>query len=152
MLERSVRRRAGPLACRSQAYATMALMTTFKPLEKPCPSCPWRVDQHAEDIQGFSLQLAEELASTCPDPRGYGPDFGAPLFACHQSKIGAEVRCAGWLAKVGHTHPNVRLSVAQGQLDPVHLAPRPDWPLLHDDYGQVLDKLRSSTNASNADA
>lgn len=125
-------------------------MTTPKPPQQPCPSCPWRVDQHAQDIPNFSLALAEGLAATCPDHRGLGPAFGAPLFACHQSKVGAEVHCAGWLAKVGRTHPNVRLSVVQGRLDPVHLAPRPDWPQLHDDYGQVLNKLRARAHASNA--
>ncbi len=90
------------------------------------------------------MEMAEALVSTCPDRRGFGPDFGAPLFACHQSKVGSELHCAGWLAKVGHAHPTVRLSVAQGRLNPECLTPAPDWPQLHDDYGQVLDKLRSS--------
>jgi len=102
------------------------------------------VDQDAQDIPHFSLALAEQLAATCPDHRGHGPDFGAPMFACHQSKIGAEVHCAGWLASVGHAHPSVRLSVMRGRLDAERLAPGPDWPQLHDNYGEVLEKLRST--------
>lgn len=119
-------------------------MNAPKPPHQPCPSCPWRVDQDAQDIPHFSLALAEQLAATCPDHRGHGPDFGAPMFACHQSKIGAEVHCAGWLASVGHAHPSVRLSVMRGRLDAERLAPGPDWPQLHDNYGEVLEKLRST--------
>ncbi|KVN83440.1 hypothetical protein WJ68_16130 [Burkholderia ubonensis] len=119
----------------------------MKAAARPCPSCPWRVDQGARDIPNFDLPLAEGLAATSPDARGMGPDFGAPMFACHQSKIGSEIPCAGWLAKVGHRHPGVRLAVMQGKLDPETLVPGADWPELHDNYIEVLDKLRA-THAS----
>jgi len=125
----------------------MATMPEPKPARQPCLSCPWRLDQDARDIPNFSLTLAESLAGTCPDHRGMGPDFGAPLFACHQSKVGAEVHCAGWLARVGHAHPGVRLAVTSGRLDPSHLEPGSDWPALHDSYAEVLDKLRRSAAA-----
>ncbi|WP_412093862.1 MULTISPECIES: DUF6283 family protein [Cupriavidus] len=111
-------------------------------LSAPCASCPWRRDSVAGDIANFDLALAESLAATCPDHRGMGPDFGAGVFACHQSKEGAEFACAGWLARVGHCHPSVRLAVTVGRLDPAMLAPGEGWPELHDDYGQVLEKLR----------
>ncbi|MBS0426069.1 MAG: hypothetical protein JSR41_02135 [Proteobacteria bacterium] len=122
-------------------------MNAPKPPHQPCPSCPWRMDQDAQDIPHFSLALAERLAATCPDHRGRGPDFGAPMFACHQSKVGAEVHCAGWLASVGHAHPAVRLGIVSGRLDAARLAPGPGWPALHDNYAQVLDKLRSTAGA-----
>ncbi|WP_430982009.1 DUF6283 family protein [Burkholderia stabilis] len=89
---------------------------------KPCASCPWRRAAGAEDIPNFDLDLAEKLADTCPDHRGMGPDFGASMFACHQSRQGEEFACAGWLAKVGHRHPAVRLAVTSGRLDPTALA------------------------------
>ncbi len=57
------------------------------------------------------MDLAESLAATCPDERGMGPDFSASLFACHKSREGKEIACAGWLAMVGHRHPQVRLAV-----------------------------------------
>jgi hypothetical protein len=111
---------------------------------KPCASCPWRRAATAEDIPNFDLDLAEKLADTCPDHRGMGPDFGASMFACHQSRPGEEFACAGWLAKVGHSHPAVRLAVVFGRLDPAALEPGADWPELHDDYQEVLDKLRAT--------
>ncbi|RQP68505.1 hypothetical protein DF014_33190 [Burkholderia ubonensis] len=75
-----------------------------------------------------------------------GPDYGASMFACHQSRQGEEFACAGWLAKVGHRHPAVRLAVAGGRLDPEALEPGVDWPELHDSYQEVLDKLRETLN------
>jgi hypothetical protein len=113
-------------------------------LAQPCPSCPWRLDQTAQDIPGFSLEKARDLAATCPDARGHGPDFGAKVFACHQSKLGGEFPCAGWLAKVGHCHPMVRLACIQGKVPEDALAPGPEWPQLHDDYGQLLRKLEGT--------
>ncbi|MEX3952717.1 DUF6283 family protein [Paraburkholderia sp. EG287B] len=114
---------------------------------KPCASCPWRHTAGAEDIPNFDLALAEKLADTCPDDRGMGPDFGASMFACHQSREGEEFACAGWLAKVGHHHPAVRLAVVSGRLDSAALEPGVDWPELHDSYREVLDKLRATSNS-----
>ena len=119
-------------------------MTVGTPPALPCPTCPWRLDQDARSIPNFSLDLAEKLAATCPDARNMGPDFGAALFACHQSKVGAEVPCAGWLATVGHRHPSVRLSVSRGELNADRLVPGAHWPALHEGYDQVLEKLRAT--------
>ncbi|MFN9473959.1 DUF6283 family protein [Acidovorax sp.] len=117
---------------------------SWRVLQQPCPSCPWRMDQSAEDIPGFSLEMARDLAATCPNERGHGPNFGAAIFACHQSKVGGEMPCAGWLATVGHSHPNVRLAVIQGRVDPEALTPGANWPALHGNYGEVLQKLEGS--------
>ncbi len=111
---------------------------------RPCPSCPWRVDQTAAAIPNFSLELAEGLAATCPDERGMGPEFGAAQFACHQSRDGAEVVCAGWLAVAGHAHPGVRLDVLRGTVDHAALSPGEDWPELHQSFGEVIEKLRAT--------
>lgn len=121
-------------------------------LPKPCASCPWRRDAVAGDIPNFDLELAESLASTCPDQRGMGPDFGASMFACHQSKVGAEFACAGWLATVGDCHPGVRLAVMSGHLDSATLSPGADWPALHANYPEVLEKLRARGLANNAES
>lgn len=114
-------------------------------LNTPCASCPWRLDATAADIPNFDLELAENLAATCPDERGMGPDFHAGIFACHQSKIDEEFACAGWLAMVGHASPRVRMAVGQGLIDAEALEPGKDWPKLHDNYGEVLEKLRATT-------
>jgi hypothetical protein len=72
------------------------------------------------------------------------------MFACHQSRQGEEFACAGWLAKVGHRHPAVRLAVVRGQLDPAALEPGEGWPELHGDYREVLNKLRATSDVGNA--
>lgn len=116
----------------------------WRVLAQPCPSCPWRLDQTAQDIPGFSRDKAHDLAATCPDARGHGPAFDAKVFACHQSKLGGEFPCAGWLATVGHRHPMVRWACIQGKVPEDALAPGPGWPALHADYGEVLHKLEGS--------
>ncbi len=113
-------------------------------VRKPCSSCPWRVDQDAAAIPNFSLELAENLAGTCPDDRGMGPEFGAAMFACHQSRDGAEVVCAGWLAVVGARHPAVRMGVIAGSVPVEALEPGKDWPELHGYFGEVIEKLRAT--------
>jgi hypothetical protein len=110
---------------------------------KPCPSCPWLVGNDGSDIPNFSLELAEGLRSTCPAGH-LGPDFGAPLFACHQSRPGAEILCAGWLATNGHAHPGVRLKIAQGRIEIEALTPRPGWPALHGSFDELIEKLRAT--------
>lgn len=89
------------------------------------------------------MEKAEGLTNTCPDVRGFGPDFTAPMFACHQSRPGEDFPCAGWLAAVGSRHPMVRLAISQGRLDWEALKPRAGWPELHASYQDVLAKLRS---------
>jgi hypothetical protein len=112
---------------------------------KPCESCPWRKDRDAGDIPDLSLEMAESLAATCPDERGMGPDFDAKWFACHLSREGSEMPCAGWLAMVGHAHPGVRIAIFEKRLDVEALHPSEDGPELHESYGEVLGKLRRTT-------
>lgn len=111
---------------------------------KPCPNCPWRVDQDARSIPHFSLDLAEGLANTCPDERGFGPDFGSPQFACHQSRPGEEIVCAGWLRVVGLAHPAVRMNAIAGAIPPEAFEPGGEWPELHGSFVEVIEKLRAT--------
>lgn len=113
-------------------------------LKKPCASCPWRVDQDASNIPNFSLEKAEGLSACCPDHRDMGPDFGAPVFSCHQSKDGEEFPCARWLATVGSRHPSMRMAVMSGRIPAEAMSPQDGWPKLHDNYPEVLEKLRES--------
>ncbi len=107
----------------------------------PCRSCPWRLSASAEEIPGFSLELAEQLTGTCGEPGREAP-ADAAWFACHQSREGAEVPCAGWLAAAGRFHLGVRLAVLQGRLAIAALEPGGGWPALHESYEDVLAKLR----------
>ena len=109
----------------------------------PCKSCPWRVDQDARGIPNFSLELAEGLADTCGEPGNEVP-FGRPMFACHQSKEGTEVVCAGWQAVYGHYHLGARIAASVGTISPDGFAPGEDWPELHTSFDQVIRKLRDT--------
>lgn len=113
-------------------------------VRKPCASCPWRVDQDATVIPGFSMAKAEALVNTCETSERGGVEFGAPQFACHQSNDGEEVVCAGWLATQGAAHPNVRLGVLIGRTPVEALRPGEDWPELHESFEEVIEKLRAT--------
>ena len=126
----------------SRLVHSVSAACELKVAGRPCESCPWRRDRDARDIPEFSLELAENLAGTCPDERGMGPDFGASWFACHLSREGSEMPCAGWLAVVGHAHPGVRIALREGRLNPEAISPASDGPELHDNYVEVLEKLR----------
>lgn len=106
-------------------------------MRQPCSSCPWRVDRHADQIPNFRLELAERLHATTSD------QFGAPVFACHQSREGQEVVCAGWLARYGWNSIAVRLQLLSGDYRPEMLEPGDGWPELHETFEQVIAKLRA---------
>jgi hypothetical protein len=92
----------------------------------------------AQDIPNFSLELAENLRRTCDG------QFGAPIFACHQSREGAEFACAGWLAIHGYDSIAVRLAVMAGRIAPEALTPAADWPELHPSFDDMIEKLRET--------
>ena len=97
-------------------------------IRPPCKSCPWIVDNTADEIPNFKLGLAERLAAC------QSGEIHAPVFACHLSKIDEEFPCAGWLAVHGRESIAVRLSVSVGRLDVRALDPQPGWPELHASY------------------
>lgn len=104
----------------------------MKHIKRPCDECPWRADAR----QGrFTPERWDALAESSPDAKtGFGPEYGAPLFACHKTPDGAERACAGWLAVEGHAHPAVRLAVVTGGLPVCALTPGQDWPELHPSF------------------
>lgn len=104
---------------------------------KPCPSCPWRVGQHADRIPGFDLTLAEGLVRTT------ATELGAPVFACHQSRPDAEVLCVGWLVRYGWDSIAIRLMLHNGRITPDELEVSDDWPECHETFEQVIAKLRA---------
>lgn len=101
----------------------MSSSCALNPLNKPCGSCPWRVNQEASDIPNFDLEKAERLRNCSPDINGMGPSYLDPIFACHQSRVGEEFACAGWLAKVGHATLAFDTSLARVSSQQRHSTP-----------------------------
>jgi hypothetical protein len=74
--------------------------------------CPFRVDAAPGE---FTADRYELLADTAGLPGAEVP-VGGPMFACHHTKAGAPVACAGWLAVCGDQHLGVRMAIAEGRL------------------------------------
>lgn len=63
-----------------------------------CDKCPWRVDVDPYDIpDGYCEVRHQNLAGTIATPGAL--NFGAAInvMACHESKIGKEQHCIGWI-------------------------------------------------------
>lgn len=101
----------------------------------PCPTCPWRVGQHADEIPGFRLDMAEQLVHTTRT------SLGAPVFACHQSEPEQQVVCVGWLWRYGWDNIVIRLRLARGMMRPEELESDPSIEL-HETFHEVITKLR----------
>lgn len=100
-------------------------MTVAHETVTQCKSCPWKVDCVPDrDIpNGYSEELHEGLA--CTIARGDGTDAAVAIradairvMACHYSKPGAEIVCAGWLHNQLGPGNNIgaRLGVMTGRL------------------------------------
>ncbi|HZL96832.1 MAG TPA: DUF6283 family protein [Vicinamibacterales bacterium] len=66
-------------------------------MRRQCAKCPWRKDVDPRDIpNGYSRHKHAALADTIADP---GRFTAGPLrvMACHESAVGAERPCVGWL-------------------------------------------------------
>lgn len=107
---------------------------TLSRVKRPCDECPWRVD--AEPGR-FTQERWEALMDS--DATEAPQAMGAPLFACHKTPAGEERACAGWLAQVGHRHLAVRLAVISGDVPGEALAPKPDWPPLHESVREAAE-------------
>jgi hypothetical protein len=61
-----------------------------------CDKCPWRVDVDANDIpNGYCEVRHKNLSETIAEPGSLNPIRKA--MACHESPIGKEQYCIGWL-------------------------------------------------------
>jgi hypothetical protein len=108
----------------------------------PCKTCPWRVGSRGDEIPNFSMELAEGLSNTITG------ELGAPIFACHQSKEGGEIPCAGWLARYGWDSLVVRINLINGAnwMDFFREdgGLPDDWPELFPDFKSMLANLRDT--------
>lgn len=89
------------------------------PPRKQCAKCPWKVGVDPHDIPGAYCEKKHEgLESTI----ARGPNLFGPLrmMACHETKVGKELPCVGWLVHQLGVGNNLalRLAVFQGAVDP----------------------------------
>lgn len=68
--------------------------------KRPCAECPWRTDVKPGK---FTVARFQSLAHTAYD-------MARKIFACHMSKEGGEVVCAGYLLSQGAHNLSLRLA------------------------------------------
>lgn len=96
----------------------MATEKKTKP-RKQCKKCPWRKDVNPRDIpNGYEESLHCSLQSTIAKPGELNLD-GVRVMACHESPIGKEIACVGWLDNQLGPGNNIglRLAVRFGRID-----------------------------------
>ncbi len=112
----------------------------------PCDECPIRADNRDNPKSKFPAERWEDLSASVRDPlTGYQPMPGDVLFGCHKRdpRTGADLACAGWLARFGGDHVGVRLAIVQGRLPDSALTPGVNWPPLHESWADVVQAQTS---------
>ena len=79
-------------------------------VKRTCRECPWK---RANPPGKFPPERYVALADTAE--RSFS-GFPQPVFACHMSKEGGEMACAGFLLVVGFDNISVRLAAMQKRL------------------------------------
>lgn len=87
---------------------------------RQCAKCPWKKSTDPRDIPGgYSQDLHAGLASTIAEPGSLRPAGSMRMMACHETNVGAELPCVGWLANQIGPGNNLalRLRVMVGEVD-----------------------------------
>jgi len=86
---------------------------------KQCAKCPWKRSTNPREIpDGYSAEKHAGLACTIAAPGGLG-DESLRMMACHETPVGAELPCVGWLVQQLGPGNNLglRLRVLLGRVD-----------------------------------
>lgn len=86
---------------------------------KQCKKCPWKVDTDPRDIpNGYCETKHRGLRETIAEPGSLRPD-GLRIMACHDTRVGSELPCVGWLVNQLGPGNNIalRLAVMLDQID-----------------------------------
>ena len=90
--------------------------------KRQCVACPWKTSTVPErDIaNGYSADAHRALKTTIAAP---GSLEAGPLMACHESPVGREQVCAGWIAhQLGPGNNLVlRMRAMDGRFDDIEL-------------------------------
>lgn len=86
---------------------------------KQCAKCPWKVSTNPHDIpNGYCEVQHAALKNTVARP-GQLPTSQLRLMACHETPVGRELPCVGWLMQQLGPGNNIglRLAVVSGRID-----------------------------------
>lgn len=89
-------------------------------MRRQCAKCPWRVDVDPRDIpNGYCETKHRNLKGSIAEPGSLNGLASLRMMACHETKIGKELPCVGWLANQLGPGNNIglRLAVATGRID-----------------------------------
>lgn len=107
---------------------------------KQCKKCPWRKDVDPNDIpNGYCEVKHANLKSTIADGDVMAQlmdNRGMRIMACHETPVGDEVPCVGWLANQlgpGNNIP-LRIACSAGHIDY-------DYELVGDQHECLEDTL-----------
>ena len=65
---------------------------------KQCAKCPWKKSVNPFDIpNGYKPEKHLALKSTIAEGGAFEPTASMRVMACHESALGEEVHCVGWL-------------------------------------------------------
>ncbi|MCG7550889.1 DUF6283 family protein [Pseudoalteromonas sp. Of7M-16] len=113
--------------------------------DKPCKNCPWKKASKAggADIPNFDMDLMRNLKNTVP-ARGSEQDGFFNIFACHDSPVGGEYACAGYIARHGLQNINVRLMATVGGVNISKALDCADTHDLYPDFWTMLDEYEAA--------
>lgn len=104
---------------------------------RQCAKCPWKVSTDPHEIpNGYSVDQHRGLTCTIAPPGELRTSGALRLMACHESKVGKEIPCVGWLENqlgVGN-NLTLRLAVIRGKVDA-------NYELDGDQHGSLEDTL-----------
>lgn len=108
---------------------------------RQCKKCPWRKGVDPREIPGgYSERKHADLASTIAAPGSLEGPGELRMMACHETPVGRELPCVGWLLHQigpGNNIP-LRLAVIQGRVDADVEADGPQ----HDSFEDTLPEAR----------
>jgi len=82
---------------------------------RQCSKCPWKVGTNPRDIpNGYCEQAHRDLNVTIASDASFGTRI--KIMACHETRVGKELPCVGWLANQLGPGNNIglRLAVMRG--------------------------------------
>jgi hypothetical protein len=87
---------------------------------RQCKDCPWKVATNPHDIpNGYCERKHRALESTIANPGIPNVIGSVRVMACHETPVGRELPCVGWMAQQLGPGNNIalRVAVADGVLD-----------------------------------